>query len=212
MTKPILYDYWKSSASYRIRIAMNLKGIEYESRQVDLTKGEQTGAENMVRNPQGLVPQLMIDGLSLTQSLPIIEYLDQTRPGVPLIPEDPRERHKVRAIAAAVSMEMAPVMNLRVAKKAVAWSGDAKGMKDWMHEWMPMGLAAVEELISAGRDGGFCHCDTPTLADCCLIPQLYNARRWEVDLEPYPIIRAVEEHCGELNAFQQAHPEAVGAP
>ena len=129
-----------------------------------------------------------------------------------MIPEDPRERHKVRAIAAAISMEMAPVMNLRVAKKAVAWSSDEQGMKDWMHEWMPMGLAAVEALIRAGREGGFCHRDTPTLADCCLIPQLYNARRWEVDLEPYPIIRAVEEHCGDLNAFQLAHPDVVGAP
>ena len=103
-------------------------------------------------------------------------------------------------------------MNLRVAKKAVAWTGGEKGMKDWMNEWMPMGLAAVEAMISAGRDGGFCHRDTPSLADCCLIPQLYNARRWEVDLEPYPIIRAVEAHCAELNAFQQAHPDAVGAP
>jgi len=212
MTKPILYDYWKSSASYRIRIAMNLKGIAYESRQVELTKGAQTSAENMARNPQGLVPQLLIDGLSLTQSLPIIEYLDQTRPEVPLIPEDPRERHKVRAIAAAISMEMAPVMNLRVAKKAVEWSGGEKTMKDWMQECLPLWLAAVETLSGEGRDGGFCHRDTPTLADCCLIPQLYNARRWEVDLEPYPIIRAVEEHCGELNAFQQAHPDAVGAP
>ena len=93
MTTPILYDYWKSSASYRIRIALNLKGIAYESRQIDLTKGEQTSADNMARNPQGLVPQLIIDGLTLTQSVPIIEYLDQTRPDVPLIPEDPRERH-----------------------------------------------------------------------------------------------------------------------
>lgn len=212
MTTPILYDYWKSSASYRIRIALNLKGITYESHQIDLTKGEQISAENMARNPQGLVPQLIIDGLTLTQSVPIIEYLDQTRPDVSLIPEDARERHKVRAIAAAISMEMAPVMNLRVAKKAVAWSGEAKGMKDWMHEWMPMGLEAVETMISEGRSSGFCHRHTPTLADCCLIPQLYNARRWEVDLEPYPNIRAVEDHCGELNAFQQAHPEAVGAP
>lgn len=212
MSMPVLYDYWRSSASYRVRIALNLKGIAYESVQIDLTKDEQTGAENMARNPQGLVPQLMIDGLTLTQSVPIIEYLDQTRPEAPLIPEDPRERHKVRAIAAAISMEMAPVMNLRVAKKAVAWTGGEKGMKDWMNEWMPMGLAAVEAMISAGRDGGFCHRDTPSLADCCLIPQLYNARRWEVDLEPYPIIRAVEAHCAELNAFQQAHPDAVGAP
>ena len=103
MTKPILYDYWKSSASYRIRIAMNLKGIEYGSRQVDLTKGEQTGAENMARNPQGLVPTLEIDGLTLTQSLPIIEYLDETRPEPRLIPADPVERHRVRAISAAMA-------------------------------------------------------------------------------------------------------------
>lgn len=212
MTMPVLYDYWKSSASYRVRIAMNLKGITYESIQVDLTKDQQTGADNMARNPQGLVPQLMIDGLTLTQSVPIIEYLDETRPEVRLIPEDLRERHKVRAIAAAISMEMAPVMNLRVAKKAVAWTGGDKGMKDWMHEWMPLGLSAVEAMVAAGRVGGFCHRDTPTMADCCLIPQLYNAKRWEVDLTPYPNLRAVDDHCAELNAFQQAHPEAVGAP
>lgn len=210
MDEVVLYDYWRSSAAYRVRIALNLKGIAYRAVPVDLLKGDHRGAANLARNPQGLVPTLEIDGLTLTQSLPIIEYLDETRPAVRLIPADPVARHRVRAIAAAIAMEIHPVCNLSVARHA---TGGEKGpMGEWMRTFIPKGLAAVEAMAAKGHKGGFIDGDAPGLADCCLIPQLYNARRWEVDLEPFPVLREVEAHCGSLNAFQAAHPDAVGAP
>ena len=205
----VLWDYWRSSAAYRVRIALNLKGITYVSRQLDLTKGEQGGAENLSRNPQGLVPVLEIDGLTLTQSLPIIEYLDETRSEPPLIPSDFVERQRARALACAIAMEIHPVCNLSVARYATGLAGTE--MKDWMHAFIPKGLAAVEAML-AGDVGAFCHGDTPGLADICLMPQLYNARRWQVDLDPYPTIRRIEANCAELEAFGAAHPDAVGPP
>ena len=211
MAKPILYDYWRSSAAYRVRAALNLKGIDYIPRPVNLLTGEHRGELNLARNPQGLVPTLEIDGLILVQSLPIIEYLDETRPDIPLIPDDAQGRQRVRAIACAIAMEIHPVCNLSVARYATALAGE-EGPAFWMRHWIPHGLAAVEEMVCSGRVGGFCHGDRPTLADCCLMPQLYNARRWEVDLAPYPALREVEAHCAELNAFKRAHPDAVGPP
>ena len=208
MSKPILYDYWRSSAAYRIRIALNLKLIDYVAQPVDLLKGEHKGDLNLARNPQGLVPTLEIDGLVLTQSLPIIEYLDETRPDVPLLPADIRDRHRVRAIAAAIAMEIHPVCNMSVARYGTELAG-GDDLRPWMSHFITKGLAAVEIMVAQGATGGFCHLDAPTLADCCLMPQLYNARRWGVDLEPYPTLRAVEAHCAELNAFQRAHPDAV---
>lgn len=208
--KPFLWDYWRSSAGYRIRIAMNLKGIDYASGQVDLLAGAQGEAENLARNPQGLVPTLEIDGLTLTQSLPIIEYLDETRPDVRLIPVDPVARHRVRAISAAIAMEIHPVCNLSVAKYASGLAGIE--LKDWMQAFIPKGLAAVERMLGDGGAGAFCHGDAPTLADCCLMPQIYNAHRWGVDLSDMPLIRGIEAQCAEMEAFQAAHPDAVGAP
>ncbi|MFV0474921.1 MAG: maleylacetoacetate isomerase [Pikeienuella sp.] len=210
MGEVVLYDYWRSSAAYRVRIALNLKGIACRAVPVNLLTDEHRGAGNLARNPQGLVPTLEIDGLVLTQSLPIIEYLDETRPEIRLIPEDPAARHRVRAIAAAIAMEIHPVCNLSVARHVTG--GEKGAMKNWMHAFIPKGLAAVEAMAARGRTGGFVHGDAPGLADCCLIPQLYNARRWEVDLEPYPTLREIETHCRSLNAFQTAHPDAVGAP
>jgi maleylacetoacetate isomerase len=209
MTIPVLYDYWRSSAAYRIRIALNLKGIAYESVVVDLLEGEHKGEANLARNPQGLVPALEIDGLMLTQSVPILEYLDETHPDPALLPDTPRQRHKVRAIAAAIAMEIHPVCNLSVAKHAASLSGADDAMGAWMRHFIPKGLRGVEELIAKGREGGFCHRDTPGLADCCLMPQMYNARRWEVDLDPFPILREIKAHCNELKAFQMAHPDVV---
>ncbi|MEX2517785.1 MAG: maleylacetoacetate isomerase [Paracoccaceae bacterium] len=210
MSDIILHDYWRSSAAYRVRIALNLKGIAYQARPVNLLTGEHRGAENLARNPQGLVPTLEIDGLALTQSLPIIEYLDETRPAVRLIPEDPVARQRVRAIAAAIAMEIHPVCNLSVAQHVTG--GDKAEMTRWMGHFIPKGLKALEAMVAAGRSGGFIHGDAPGLAECCLIPQLYNARRWEVDLAPYPTLREVEGHCAALNSFEAAHPDAVGAP
>ena len=207
MAEVFLWDYWRSSAAYRVRAALNLKNIEYHSEEVSLIAGAHRETANLERNPQGLVPTLKIDGLVLTQSLPIIEYLDETRPEPRLIPEDPAERHRVRAIAAAIAMEIHPICNLSVAKYATELAGVE--MKDWMRAFIPKGLAAVERMLAEGA-GVFCHGDAPTLADCCLMPQLYNARRWEVDLAALPTILRIEEACGQLPAFQAAHPDAIG--
>lgn len=210
MSDVILHDYWRSSAAYRVRIALNLKGIAYQARPVNLLTGDHGGAENRARNPQGLVPTLEIDGLTLTQSLPIIEYLDETRPSSRLMPKDPVARHRVRAIAGAIAMEIHPVCNISVAQRATG--GEKDEMARWMNHFIPKGLAAVEAMVAAGRTGGFIHGDAPGLADCCLTPQLYNARRWEIDLAPYPALREVEGRCAALNAFEAAHPDTVGAP
>lgn len=211
MGDAILYDYYRSSAAYRVRIALNLKGIPYRAVPVNLLAGEQTGAANLARNPQGLVPTLEIDGLALTQSLAIIEYLDETRPAHPLLPSEPRARQRVRAIASAIAMEIHAVCNLSVARHATGGAPEAMG--EWMRAFIPKGLAAVEALVGEGRaSGGFIHGDAPGLADICLVPQLYNAKRWKVDLEPYPALRAVDGCCAGLNAFEAAHPDAVGPP
>lgn len=206
----ILYDYWKSSASYRVRIALNLKGVAYRAQPVNLLTGEHRGAANLERNPQGLVPTLEIDGAVMTQSLAIIEYLEETRPDPALLPPDPEGRRRVRAFACAIAMEIAPVCNLSVARHATG--GEHGPMGEWMRHFIPKGLAAAEVMAATGRSGRFVHGDAPGLGDICLMPQLYNARRWEVDMEPYPVLREVEAACAALDAFERAHPDAVGAP
>lgn len=210
MSDIVLYDYWRSSAAYRLRIALNLKGIAYRAVPVNLLTGEHGEAANLARNPQGLVPTLEIDGLTLTQSLPIVEYLDETRPEPRLIPEDVVARQRVRAIAAAIANEIHAVCNLSVARRASG--GDAAAMAEWMRHFIPKGLKAVEVMAAKGRAGAFVEGDAPGLADICLMPQLYNARRWEVDLAPFPVLREIEANCAALDAFQRAHPDAVGAP
>ncbi len=210
MGEIVLYDYWRSSAAYRVRIALNLKGMTYRAVPVNLLTGEHKGAANLARNKQALVPTLTLNGLTLTQSLSIIEYLDETHPDPRLIPQDSLARHRARAIAAAIAMEIHPVCNMSVARYATQKSGDEMG--DWMRHFIPLGLAGVEAMVSDGQAGAFCQGDAPGLADCCLIPQLYNARRWEVDLTPYPTLTAIEARCAALPAFQRAHPDAVGAP
>lgn len=197
-----LYDYSRSSASYRVRIALGLAGLEWDSVVVNLLDGEQRGAENLGRNPQGLIPVLEIDGLRLTQSLAIVEYLDETR-GLGLLPQNPADRARVRAVAHAIAMEIAPICNLGTAKYAVAQSNGGITMEGWMQHFIAQGLTAVEQMLS----GTYCHGETVTLADICLVPQMYNARRWKVDLDPLPNVRRVAEALEALPAFAAAHPD-----
>jgi maleylacetoacetate isomerase len=204
----ILWDYWRSSSAYRVRIALALGRIAHERVHVNLLAGEQRGAAHLARNPQGLVPVLEVDGLRLTQSLAILEYLDETR-GLGLLPADAPGRARVRALAQAVAMEIAPVCNLRVARAAAALR-DGMEPADWMRPWLAEGLAAVEAMLDG--PGAFCHGDGVTLADLCLVPQVYNARRWGVDLSGCPRITAIDAGCGALEAFRAAHPDAVGPP
>lgn len=203
-----LHDYWRSSASYRVRIGLNLLGLEYESHTVDLTKGEQRGEENLARNPQGLVPALEIDGLMLTQSLAILEYLNETH-SAGWLPDDAAGRARVRALAQAVAVDIHPICNLRVARHAETRGGIP--MAEWMGHFIPLGLEGVEGLLARGDKGRFCHGDAVSLADICLVPQVYNARRWNISLDPFPRIRATVEACEAMPAFVAAHPDKVAA-
>lgn len=203
----VLHDYWRSSSAYRVRIALNLLGLAYRSQPVDLVAGDQRGAQNLAANPQGLVPTLEIDGQRLTQSLAIIEYLDETR-AAGFLPDDPADRAHARALAHAIAMETQPVCNLRVARHAVALGGEAT-MEGWMRHFIALGLEGFEGLLGQGPEGLFCHGDRPGLADLCLVPQVYNARRWHVDLSPYPRLSAICERLESLAAVSEAHPDRV---
>jgi maleylacetoacetate isomerase len=206
-----LYDYWRSSASYRVRIALALAGLDWETVPVDLLAGDQRASAHLARNPQGLVPVLEIDGLRLTQSLAIVEYLDETR-GLGLVPADPAERARVRAIAHAVAMDIHPVCNLAVARAAIDAAQGALAMEGWMRRFIGPGLAAVEAMVDDGACGGpFCAGGRATLADVCLAPQLYNARRWGVDLAPMPRLRRIEATLAALPAFAAAHTDRARA-
>ena len=208
MPETVLYDYWRSSAAYRVRIALNLLGLAYRSVPVDLTEGEQTQADNLARNPQGLVPTLDIDGISLTQSLAILEYLDETR-SAGWLPQDPVDRATVRAMAYAVAVDIHPVCNLRVARHAASLGA---ATADWMQHFIALGLAGLEGLLQQHPDGRFSYGDSVTLADICLVPQIYNARRWGVDLTPTTRVAAIADALDLLPAFQAAHPDQVKPP
>ena len=208
MPEPVLYDYWRSSAAYRVRIALNLLELSYRSVPVDLSEGEQTQPDNLARNPQGLVPTLDIDGIRLTQSLAILEYLDETRKAG-WLPSDPAARATVRAMAHAIAIDTHPVCNLRVARHAVSLGATMEG---WMQHFIPLGLQGLEGLLQQHPKGRFCHGDTVTLADLCLVPQVYNARRWGVDLRPFPRLADIATALEALSAFQAAHPDCVKPP
>ena len=207
MSKPVLYDYWRSSAAYRVRIALNLKGVAYESRVVSLIDGEQSGAENRARNPQGLVPTLEIDGHELTQSLAIIDYLDARYPDPALVSSDPAARSRTLARAMVIAADIHPLDNLRVLKYLKNELGHEQAAIDtWYRHWIAEGFAALEaQAPDSGLFGG----DTPDLSDICLVPQMYNARRFETDLAPYPKLVRIDAALNELDAFAQATPEAV---
>jgi maleylacetoacetate isomerase len=207
MSRPILHDYWRSSAAYRIRIALNLKGVEYESRQVDLRADVQKSADYLALNPQGLVPMLEIDGHRLTQSVAIINYLDMRYPNQPLIPASAAERAHVVAMAMIVACDIHPINNLRVLKYLKNELGHSQDEVDaWYAHWIVEGLPALEAM-AAPSAGKFLFGNAPTGADVCLIPQLYNARRFDVPLDGYPTLRRAEDNANQLEAFAAAHPD-----
>ena len=203
----ILHDYWRSSSAYRVRIALNLLGLAYQTRPVDLVAGDQRSTAHLAINPQGLDPVLEIDGLRLTQSIAIIEYLDETR-AAGFLPQGPADRARARALAHAIAMETQPVCNLRVARYAVSLGGAAT-MEGWMSHFIAQGLEGLEGMLDHGPARPFCHGDTPGLADICLVPQIYNARRWKVDLSHFPRLAAIGSRAEALPAFAAAHPDRV---
>ncbi len=198
-----LHNYWRSSTSYRVRIALGLAGLEWENLTVNLLTGEHQSETHLDRNPQGLVPVLDIDGISLTQSVAIIEYLNDTR-SLGLMPEDPIGRAKVRAMAYAIAMEIAPVCNMRVAAYASGHADGDLSVGHWMRHFITPGLTAYEKMVG---DGPYSYGDTVTLADLCLVPQVYNAERWDVDLTEMPKIRSIVERLNKIDAFAAAHPD-----
>jgi maleylacetoacetate isomerase len=209
-----LYSYFRSSASYRVRIALNLKGLPYEVVPVHLLRngGEQFSQEYRKLNPDALVPALVdeVDGVerSLTQSLAIIEYLDETHPSPPLLPQDPLDRGYVRGIALSIACDIHPINNLRVLRYLVRNLKVSEDDKNaWYRHWCEQGLAALETTLSRdGRTGRFCYGDKPTLADCCLVPQIANAQRLNCDLSTMPTVMRINEACVALEAFANAVP------
>ena len=208
MTDVVLYDYWRSSASYRVRIALNFKGIPYDAVSIDLLKGQHKSAEHLAKQPQGIVPAIDIDGQTLTQSLAIIEYLEETRPERPLMPKEAGARARVRAISGAIAMEIHPICNLSIVKYVESLIGGGDDTKiQWMQRFIRKGLLDVETYLGDGKSGLFCHGDQITMADCCLIPQLYNAARWGAKYDDLEKICAIEQACKEIPAFDKAHPD-----
>ncbi|MEO8487772.1 MAG: maleylacetoacetate isomerase [Betaproteobacteria bacterium] len=204
-----LYDYFRSSASYRVRIALNLKGIAAERAYVPLRRGAQRDAAFLALNPQGLVPALAIDdGPPLTQSLAILEYLEETQSGPPLLPADPRGRARVRGIALQIACDIHPLDNLRVLEYLTGTLGVASEAKDgWYKYWIDVGFEALErQLAHDPATGLFCHGDAPTLADVCLVPQMANARRMAMNLSPWPTLVRIDAECQQIPAFAEASP------
>jgi maleylacetoacetate isomerase len=206
-----LYTYWRSSAAYRVRIALELKGLRYESVPVHLVRGggEQNQPGYLRVNPQGRVPALEHDGCILTQSLAIIEYIDECWPSPPLMPEAPAARARVRALALLVACDIHPLNNSRVLKYLGGMLGQAEPARDeWYRHWISDGFTALEKLLAGSEETGrYCHGDTPGFADVCLVPQVYNARRYRCDLTPFPTIVRIEQACSALEPFQRASPE-----
>lgn len=202
----VLHSYWRATAPYRVRIGLNLKGLSYDYAPVNLIKAEQSGPGHLARNPQGLVPALETGEVTLTQSLAILEWLEETHPAPPLLPTHPNDRAVVRAMAGLIACDIHPLNNMRVQKKLGALGVDDAGRSSWSQGWIVSGFEALEAMV-ARHGAGFAFGDQPGLADCLLVPQAYSAERYCVDLAPFPAIRAVAERCAALPAFAAAHPD-----
>jgi len=211
--KLVLHGYFRSGTTYRVRLALNWKGLDYDFVPVNLVEGEQSRPDYLARNPQGLVPALEADRVILTQSPAILEWLEEVFPDKPLLPSDPVQRARVRAFAAAIGCDIHPIQNLRVLKKVKAdYGADQEGATAWARHWITTGFDALEQLaeLSAQADreaSGFLFGDGPTLAEVYLVPQMYNAHRFGVDLAPYPRLVAADAAARALPEFERAAPE-----
>lgn len=202
----ILYDFWRSSAAYRVRIALNLKGIAYQAIETSLPKGEQRAPDYLAKNPQGFVPMLEIDGLQLTQSLAICDYLDAKVETMPFVPRDPAARAKVLAMALVVACDIHPINNLRILKYLGGQLDVPEPARDdWYRHWVQEGFVALEAM--AADCGPYLSGETPGLADICLVPQMYNARRFDTDLTAYPTLVRIDAALTALPAIAAAHPD-----
>ena len=211
-----LYTYFRSSAAYRVRIAMNLKGLPYDPEFIHLAKGKHNDAAYGAVNPAKLVPALIDDSHLLTQSLAIIEYLDETHPAVPMLPQAPLARARVRALSLLIACEIHPLNNLRTLKYLNGVLKVTEEQKNaWYRHWVEDGLAKLEAMLAdgrasdnrAGRTGKFCHGDTPGMADCCLVPQIANGKRFECNFDHVPTVMRIWDECNRLEAFQKAAPQ-----
>jgi maleylacetoacetate isomerase len=203
-----LFGFFRSSAAFRVRIALNLKGLAHEDAFIHLRRGDQRGGDYLSVNPQGLVPALEIDGHTLIQSMAIVEYLDETHPTPPFLPADPAGRARVRALAAVVACDIHPINNLRVLRYLSRPLGhDQAAIETWYNHWIAAGFEAFERLLADRRTGEFCDGDSPGLADIALVPQVVNSERYRLDLSPYPTIARIHANCLKLDAFAAAHPD-----
>ena len=206
-----LYTYFRSSAAFRVRIALNLKGIKPDNHCIHLVKdgGQQHKPEFMAVNPQGFVPALVDEGHVVTQSIAIIAYLDETHPNPPLLPKDPVGRARVRALSLVIACDIHPLQNTRVMKYLeTELHADEEARKQWINRWITEGFTALEKLLMDGSTGKCCHGDTPTMADVLLVPQMFSARRFGVDTAPFPTLRRIDDYCQTLKAFQDAAPKS----
>jgi maleylpyruvate isomerase len=204
-----LYDFHRSSAAFRVRIALNLKRLTAERAAIHLRRNDQSAPAYLALNPQGLVPAFEDDGQVFIQSLAIVEYLDETHPEPPLLPGHPADRARVRALAQIIACDIHPIGNLRVLRYLADPLGhDEATVGTWFNHWIIKGFEGLERILASdGQAGIFCHGDMPGLADVCLVPQVFNARRYKLDLAPYPTIMRIFEACMALPAFENARPE-----